>query len=71
MKVVKSSHHREKIIFSVSFILCIYEMMDVHCDVFMMSVSQIIMLYNLNLYSTAYQLYLKTGKKDSILLVKE
>ena len=30
----------------------------------MMYVSQIIMLYTLNLHSTVYQLYLKTGRKN-------
>ena len=40
-------------------------MMDVHCDVFMMSVSQIIMLHTLNIYSVECQLYLsKTGRKN-------
>lgn len=58
MKVVKSeswgSHHKEKLFF-VSFILYLYEMMDVHFDnCFMMFLSQIITLYTLNLYSNEY-----------------
>ena len=72
MKVVqrvnpKSSHHKEKT-FLYFFNFCIHEMMDVpltYCGHhFMMCISQIIMLYTLNLYSAVCQLYLnKIGRK--------
>ena len=70
MKFVKRVNPRVLIkgkTFSISLILYLYDMMDVHytyCDNhFMMRVSQIIMLYT-NLYSTICQLYLnKTGRK--------
>ena len=63
----KSSHHKGNI-FSISLILYLHEMTDDHQtyqgDHFMMCVSQTIMLYTLNLYSTVCQLYLnKTGIK--------
>ena len=63
----KSSHHKENI-FSISLILYVYEMRDVHCicydNHFMMYVSQIIMLYAVNLYSAVCQLYFNTtGRK--------
>ena len=69
MKVIenksKSSHHKEKELFA--FTLGLDEMMDVHdihCGHFIMYVSQISMLYNLNLYSAICQLSLnKTGRK--------
>ena len=49
-------------------------MMNVHCTYcghhFMMYVSQIIMLYTLNLYSAVCQLYLKkTGRKKLRVLI--
>ena len=55
----KHSHHRD-IFFSMSLLLYLYEMIDVHQinydNHFMMCVSQIIMLYTL--YSAVCQLYL-------------
>ena len=56
--------------FSISLILYLHEMMDVnytYCDNnFMMYVSQITMLYNLNLYKAVCQLHLnKTGRKKN------
>ena len=72
MKVIKrvspkSFQHKEKFI-SFSFLLYLYEIMDVHktyCDDhFMMYISQIMVLHSLNLYSNVHQLYInKTGKK--------
>ena len=64
MKVVesKSQEFSPQIkFFSISLILCLYEMMDVHWTYdnhFMMYVSQINVLYTLNLYSAVCQLYL-------------
>ena len=76
MKVVKrvnptTSHHKEKVFLSFSFILYLCEVMDVHCgDHFMMYVSQIMILYTLNLYSAICQLYLnKTGRRRKILVM--
>ena len=68
MKVVKSEswvHITRKKLFFVSVILYLYEMMEVHFDnCFMIFVSQIIMLYTLNLDNNEYQFYLnKTGNK--------
>ena len=61
----KRSYHKEKI-FSISLILYLYEMIDIHKTYdnhFMVYVSQIIMLY-LNLYSAVCQLYLnENGRK--------
>ena len=73
MKVVKSEswvHITRKTIFFVSFILYLYEVMDVHSDnCFMMFVSQIIIPYTLNLYSNEYQFYLnKTENKKKAAL---
>lgn len=71
MKTVKrvnprSFHHKEENF--LPFLLDPYEMMDVHSTYygnnFMMCVSQIILLYTLNLDSAVCQLYLtKTGRK--------
>ena len=59
-RVTKSARHKEKIYFSISLMLYIYEMIytqQTYCDNhFMMYVSQIIMLYTLNLYSAVCQL---------------
>lgn len=58
----KSSHHME-IFFSISFILNLYDMMDILQTYG--NVSQIIMLYILSLYSAICQLYLsKTERKN-------
>ena len=63
MKVVKrvnpkSSHHKEKN-FSISLILHLYEMVDVHCTYcdqhVMMYVKSHHLLYTLNLYSVVCQ----------------
>ena len=67
----KSSHHKKKNCLSISLILYLREITDVHqtyCgNHFMMYVSQIIMLYTLNLHSAACQLNLnKTRRKGSI-----
>lgn len=55
--------------FSISLILYLYEMIDIHKNYdnhFTVYVSQIIMLYMLNLYSASCQLYLnKTGRKNA------
>ena len=69
----KSSHHKEKKVFLFlqfvqTFNFYLYQMMDVHYiyygNHFMMYVSQIIMLYTLNLYRAVCQLYLnKTVRK--------
>jgi len=57
---LKSSHHGEKKIFSMSLILEVYDLMGVHqtcCSShFIIYVSQISMLYTLNLYSAVCQL---------------
>ena len=63
----KSAHHKEKNIFSFSFILYLYDMMDVHqtyhSNHVMKYLSQI-MLYTLNLCSAVCQSYLsKSGRK--------
>ena len=64
----KSSHNEENKVFS--FILYLCEMMNIHktyYNLFMMYISQIIMLYALNLYSAICQLYLnKTRRKKLI-----
>ena len=67
-KVNPESSSEEKKIYGFTLSLYLSEMMDVHqtyCrNNFMMYVSQIIMLHNLNLYSAVCQLYLnKTGRK--------
>ena len=60
---------KEKI-FSISLILYLYDMciFTKRCDNhFMMYVSQVIMLYTLNIYSAISQLYLnKTGRKKEM-----
>ena len=68
----KTSHHKEKV-FSISLIVYLCEMMDVHyiyCgNYFMMYVSQIIMWHTLNLYSVVCQLFLnETGRKKRIIV---
>jgi len=69
MKVVKSEswvHITRKKLFFVSVILYLYEMMEVHFDnCFMIFVSQIIMLYTLNLYNNEYQFYLNNNWKQN------
>lgn len=55
MKIIKrvnpTSYHKKKI-FSISLILCLYEMTDVHQNCkshFMIYINQIVRLYTLNL----------------------
>ena len=63
----KSSNHKEKI-FSISLILYLHEMMDVHQIYSDNHVSEIIMLYILTLHSALCQLYLnKTDRKKQFL----
>ena len=63
----KSPHHKEKM--SFSFIVYLYEMMNVHWTYcgnhFMMYTSQIIRLYTLHAYSSVCQLYLTVKGKKS------
>ena len=63
----KSPHHKEKM--SFSFIVYLYEMMNVHWTYcgnhFIMYTSQIIRLYTLHTYSSVCQLYLTVKGKKS------
>ena len=65
-ELILNSYHNER---KSPFILYLYEMIDVHwtsCgDHFMMYLSQIIMLYTLNLYGAACKLYLIKTQRSS------
>lgn len=69
---LKSSHYKEKkkAFFSLFFLSYLYEMMDVSItscgNNFAIYVSQIIVLYTLNLYSAIGQLYQNKTRGDSM-----